>query len=368
MTRARSSRFPSLAASLALTLGLAAGPARAHTPAGPWVLAQQDPDQDEIVPDQAADPSQVLLRVGRLETEIRGLRGRVEELQHQNDQLQDTLRKLSQDVDFRFQDLQDHGGGAPAPGRPAPAQRRGDAAAPDVTVPAAPAVAAVAPPRPDTGVYVPLKPSRSSDAFDPAADPTAPGAPKPLGTTAPSAPLAAARAASAPLDLMRSQAGTPADAGPSVIAAPPGARGLPDAASVASLVPGGTRDEFQANLGLYKQGQYDTAATGLQSFVQKYPRDRMVPDAVYLMGESFSHLGRHREAAEQFLRLSTDYPKAPRAPDALLRLGVSLDALGAKEQACATFQEVTRKYPAASPDVRSGVDREMKRAHCRADG
>ena len=58
----------------------------------------------------------------------------------------------------------------------------------------------------------------------------------------------------------------------------------------------------------------------------------------------------------------------PRAPDALLRLGVSLDALGAKEQACATFQEVTRKYPAASPDVRSGVDREMKRAHCRADG
>jgi tol-pal system protein YbgF len=130
------------------------------------------------------------------------------------------------------------------------------------------------------------------------------------------------------------------------------------------LAPGGTRDEFNADLDLYKQGQYDNAANGLKGFVEKYPRDRMVPDAVYLLGESYSKLGRHREAAEQYLRLSTDFSKAPRAPDALLRLGMSLNAMGVKEQACATYQEVTRRYPTASADVRASVDREMKRARC----
>ncbi len=98
--------------------------------------------------------------------------------------------------------------------------------------------------------------------------------------------------------------------------------------------------------------------------MQKYPRDRLVPEATYFLGESYARLGRQREAAEQFLKLSTDYTKSSRAPDALLRLGVALNALGAKEQACATYQEVDRKYPAASPDVRAGVERELKRSRC----
>lgn len=324
------------------------------------------------------DASALLLRVGRLETDIRALRGRVEELQHQNELLQENLRKLSQDVDFRFQDLQGHGGGTAPQPRPAPVQRRSDAGAADpvTPTPVAPADTAGAANPP---VYVPLKPTRTGDAFDPALDPSAPGAPRPLGTTPPSQPLPSRSTAAlngaagrAPLDLMRSGAqpvdAPVADVGPAVIGAPAAARALPNQNSVASLAPGGTREEFDADLGLYKQGQYETAATGLQGFAEKYPRDRLVPEAVYLAGESYSRLGRHREAAEQFLKVSTDYAKSPRAPDALLRLGMSLDSLGAKEQACATFQEVNRKYPAASADVKASVDRELKRAHCRVDG
>ena len=181
---------------------------------------------------------------------------------------------------------------------------------------------------------------------------------------------AAADESRAPLDLMRSRptaaaapdTGAP---GPAVIPAPAAAR---EPTSVASLAPGGTREEYDADLGLYKQGQYESAATGFAAFADKYPKDRLVPDAVYLAGESFARLGRHREAAEQFLKVSTDYGKSARAPDALLKLGMSLSALGAREQACATYQEVTRRYPAASPEVRAGVDRELKRARCTGNG
>ena len=128
--------------------------------------------------------------------------------------------------------------------------------------------------------------------------------------------------------------------------------------------PGSTRGEYEADYTLYKNAQYDAAITGFNDFLNKYPRDRLVPDATYFLGESYARLGRHREAAEQFLKLSTDYTKSNRAPDALLRLGMALNALGAGAQACATYQEVDRKYPTAGPDLRAAVDRELKRAHC----
>ncbi|MDX7952440.1 tol-pal system protein YbgF, partial [Lichenihabitans sp. Uapishka_5] len=217
--------------------------------------------------------------------------------------------------------------------------------------------------------------------FDPAADPSAPGAPRPLGSTTPSQPLNPAASTdvatkradatlNAPLDLMHRT--PPPDANPlpgataaEVVAVPrPAAGSTPSPNVVASLAPGGTRDEYNGDIELYRQGQYDSAATGLHSFIDKYPRDRLVPDAVYLLGETYTKLGRHREAAEQYLRLSTDFSKAPRAADALLRLGMSLNAMGVKEQACATFDEVTRRYPTASTDVRTTLDREMKRARC----
>lgn len=89
-----------------------------------------------------------------------------------------------------------------------------------------------------------------------------------------------------------------------------------------------------------------------------------MPDATYFLGESYARLAMAAEAAEQFLKLSTDYTKSNRAPDALLRLGMALNALGAGAQACATYQEVDRKYPAAGADVRAAVDRELKRARC----
>ncbi len=103
---------------------------------------------------------------------------------------------------------------------------------------------------------------------------------------------------------------------------------------------------------------------GFQSFLQKYPKDRLIPDATYFLGESYARLGRIAKRAEQFLKVSTDYTRSLRAADALLHLGVALNALGAKEQACATYQEVDRKYPTASPDVRANVERELKRAKC----
>ena len=368
-------------AAAALFAFAATAEAAERGPSGPaWRLAQNDPDAPA---DDGQSEAGLVVRITRLEGQLRQLTGQIEQLQFQNKRLEDQLRKMQQDVDFRFQDL-----GRAAPGRPA-AQKRGDAGKPDQPVVAAadpvtaeldPALSESAPPEAAStsasGTVAPRQVRKSGDAFDPDADPSAPGAPKPLGTTAASEPLppraaavprpaalaapAAAGTPHAPMELMPSAALRPADT--------PGSDPAPRTASIApeeaTPVPGNARSEYDAGTTLFKTGQFDAAANGFQGFLQKYPKDRLAPDATYLLGESYARLGRQREAAEQFLKVSTDFTRSNRAPDALLRLGVALNALGAKEQACATYQEVDRKYPAASADVRAGVERELKRARC----
>ena len=129
-------------------------------------------------------------------------------------------------------------------------------------------------------------------------------------------------------------------------------------------VPNTPRGEFDAALGLYRDKQYEQAEKGFTAFIQKNPKSKLAADATYYLGESYAQRGRSREAAEQYLKISTDYANSSRAPDAMLHLGMSLRALGAKEQACATFSEVPRKYPNAPAYVRSGAEREAKRAQC----
>ena len=109
---------------------------------------------------------------------------------------------------------------------------------------------------------------------------------------------------------------------------------------------------------------YALAEQAFRDFLRKYPDEQLVPDAQYWLGETLFQRQRYRDAAENFLAVSTKYEHSGKAPDALLRLGQSLAALHQKEAACATLAEVGRKFPRASASVKRGVAQEQKRAHC----
>ena len=100
------------------------------------------------------------------------------------------------------------------------------------------------------------------------------------------------------------------------------------------------------------------------AFLQKNPKNRLVPEAVFNLGESYFQRGKHTDAAREYLKISTTYASSARAPDALLRLGQSLVAFGGKEQACASFAEIGRKYPNASQTVKAAAEREVKKNQC----
>ena len=299
------------------------------------------------------DPSSVAVRVSKLEARIRDMTGQIEELQNANRKLVEQLQKFQADVDSRLSS----GGGH---------QKRTEADVPKVIAPDSAATA-----ENDSGGAKARK-ARRDDAFDPdTAAAGAPGKPKPIGSAASQADEGGA----APMDLSGGKFSRGASDGdtlaptlrlPSSTPKQLGGTTTANGTVIASTGPATSspRAEFDSALGRYRDKQYEDAEKGFTAFIQKNPKSKLAADATYYLGESFAQRGRSREAAEQYLKISTDYSGSSRAPDAMLHLGISLKALGAKEQACATFSEVTKKYPNAPSYIRSGAEREAKRSQC----
>jgi tol-pal system protein YbgF len=324
---------------------------------------------EPLYPGEQADGGSagLLVRLGRLESQMRQINGQIEQMQFETRRLEEQLKKFQEDVEFRFRDR-----AQPAPAGN-PSHRRGETSQPQINggnriEPQAQNAAAVA-----------QRANGRGDAFEPSQAPDAPGAPRSLGSFAANRadqgfngggqPGSESADPGAPLDLTNGRSQTfeaaPATAGP--MPAPVGIEphGPPSSqGTVIAGVPKSPKGEFDLAMAYLKQGAYENAEKGFSGFLEKNPKDKLASDAVYYLGESYYLRGRRREAAEQFLKVSTLYASSPRAPQALLRLGQSLSALGAKEQACATFGEITRKYPNAPAMVKTEAEREAKRSQC----
>ena len=240
-------------------------------------------------------PTDVVLRLDRLEEQIRQMTGVIESLQYRNQQLEQQLKRLQESGEPRSQPTS-----RPAPG-----------------------------PAPNAGGMEPAPPpsaQRRSDAFDPSQSPGAAGAPQTLGTlgargnAASEPPLPASpggRAAGAPLDLATLSAaaareGAPAPnepPGTSAMLPPPPPRN-PNAtgAQQTVLAPTATpRDEYDLAYGYVLHKDYALAEEAFRVFLKKYPADRQVSDANFWLGESLFQRQRYRDAAEFFLTVSTKY-------------------------------------------------------------
>jgi tol-pal system protein YbgF len=278
------------------------------------------------LPAQAQDAGEIMIRLDRLEAANRQLTGQVEEARNQVKRLEEQLRRMQADVDFRFQDLQGGKGGAkPAAGS-----------------------------------------NKRSDAFDPGAQPQAPGAPQQLGATGTLPPAAERHSERTVGDIINEEPGMrqrgPGEPLPLGRAAP-GAANVPQ---MASLPAGGTsqQDELSLAKGFLQRGDYELAEGQYREFMRTYPRDRLVPEAQFGLAETFFLRQRYQEAAEQYLNLSTQHPQSALAPEGLLKLAMSLRAIGENKQACGTLGEINRKYPKSSAALKTAVEREQKRSRC----
>lgn len=320
-----------------------------------------------------------VVRLDQIENQMRMLTGQVEQLQFRNQQLEQQLRRMQEDNEFRFQQQGANPAG-PAPRSSAPSAQPPMQARPQPGIQQQAAPQAYPPPAPQGAqpdIYSgpsPIRPvapgGRRSDVFDPNDNPNAPGAPRPLGSLPAGQPSAApqtqimteeavgargGREPGAPLDLStlagegRSQGAPQQQRGPSLAAVAPAQS---------------PKEQYDLGYSYIQRKDYGQAEEALREFLRRYPNDRQTPDAHYWLGESLYQRQRYQDAAESYLNVTTKFETAGKAPEALLRLGQSLAAIGQKEMACASFGEVERKYPRASLSVKQGVERELKRVRC----
>lgn len=291
-----------------------------------------------ISPAGAQDASEAIVRLNRVENQMRQMSGQIEQLQFENRQLKEQLRRIEE--------------GMPSGATAAPAAR---------PKPPLPATGVVTAPAAKPGSV----PPRRGDAFDPSQQPGAPGAPMTLGSTQPSQPLVDSGQEAPPYRMPEGALpDNVLEAPGGVVAEEPAGARPPVGPSVAATGSGDPSIDYNQAYASFTGRRYSEAEMGFRSFLQSHPRDRLVPDAMYWLGESYLASNRPREAAEQFLNVSSEHSASPMAPNAMLKLGVSLNAIGAQDRACAVFAELGRKYPQASASFKTETAREQRRAGC----
>lgn len=256
----------------------------------------------EPAPVRFAQAGDTTFRVGQLEERIRVLNGRIEELSFQLLEMQESIRKMQEDNEFRFQELEGGSSGG----------------------------------RTDAGDTVPQTDNQVAAAPNPVTEPTDNQAGDQLG------------------QLIVDQDGelvTPAD--------PP-----QDDTQTASLPADESEQLYRAAYGHVLSGDYKLAQEGFQAFIAQYPDSQRMPDAHFWLGEALYSQGEYHEAAKALLTAHKQFPNSPKSPEMLLKLGMSLAALDNRDTACATYREVLTRYPEATDAVKAKVSVEQSRMSC----
>lgn len=304
------------------------------------------------------DPAYARLsvRMSQVETDLRGVTGRIEELTYQVNQVSQQLEKMLTDVDFRLKQLE-QGGAATSMNSPGNMQMSTNTPpAMNGAQPAAPSAAGAPMPSDVPGGSQVLGTLNESEATAPAPAPQSEAdallaqltGEAPATQSPAPAPAAAPQAAPAP---------------GAVNTAPSQPSSLPST-QTAALPDGTPRDKYMHAFGLLRQGKYDMASTSLRQFIEEHGDDKLASNARYWLGETYYVRGAFVEAAETFLEGYQTDPQGPKAPDALLKLGMSLASLNKKNEACAAFQKLRGDYPDAPAGLKSTLQREWQKNGC----
>ena len=92
-------------------------------------------------------------------------------------------------------------------------------------------------------------------------------------------------------------------------------------------------------------GEYENAADNFIGYVEKYPNEKAVPDALFFAAESLYRMNKYQRAVERFEQLISRYPDSPRWEEAFVRRGECYVHLGKFDQVYEVFSEFEKKRP-----------------------
>lgn len=340
----------------------------------PKLFGSKEQPSGSITVAQAGDP-----RVTAMEEQLRSLSGTIEELNFQILQMQEQIRKMQEDNEFRFQELEQKktDAGAPSDSNVASAPAIGPATQAPVNQATSPAPAGQVASEEDGSAGVPMEPEILVDngTGDPAwSNSGAAGAeglgapPKTFGTI--TFDDKGNVTGGSETDQTQSVQATGEVSGATTLPAPTGVASTdttpaPPETQVAALPSTDNADELYRNsYEFILSGDYSTAEQGFRDHITRFPQDQKSADANFWLGEALLGQKKYRDAAEVFLAANKQFPSSKKAPDMLLKLGVSLVGLDQRDVACATFAEIGKKYPDAPGALKERVKQEQALAAC----
>lgn len=288
-------------------------------------------------------------RVIQLQEQVRNLTGKLEELNFQILQMQEQMRKIQEDNEFRFEELEK--------------KKKADAGSDASINTAAADSAAVASDNDSAGKELRDSASASADndnaeqnvaVSQPSQDATANNSADSVATGQQTQITVASQAPRA-LGSIRF------DASGNVIG---GSLSEEPAQPVALPQTDNPNELYNAAYQYILAGDYRSAEAGFRAHIERYPADPMTSDARYWLGEALYGQERYAESATVFIDMQRDYPDSKRGAENMLKLGMAMAKLNDREVACATFAKVATRFPSAAPVVLKRVEEERKLNHC----
>lgn len=145
----------------------------------------------------------------------------------------------------------------------------------------------------------------------------------------------------------------------------PGAdMGADMAALPPSADPGDSKHDYEVAYSHVIQRDYGAAQAGFTDFMKRYPKDPLVPNALYWLGETHYQQRNFADAAEAFDLVTKLYASSPKAADSQLKRALSFSALGKNNEACAALTDLNAKFQNAPTYVKTRAGSERRRLGC----
>lgn len=274
------------------------------------------------------DPSlagQYQLKFQEIDTNMRGLNGKIEELSFRLQTLSTQLSKLSQDIDYRFAHLND---GAKADGSLSAANANTNANS-NANINANAGINPVATAPASNATPILVGPANSANS----SPTTMAGASQPqalgnLRTNAQGTIVGSDVNPKAAVNVAASEPSPPPTAAKTAFADNPA-------------------DAYKQAFSWLQDRQFDQAEAGFKQFLKRWPNDELAGNARYWLGETYYAEGNFDQAASAFIDTYTKSPKSPKAPASLLKLALSLEKLNKIPTACEALQTLKDQYPKA---------------------
>ncbi len=102
---------------------------------------------------------------------------------------------------------------------------------------------------------------------------------------------------------------------------------------------------YDTGLGQYRSNDYKGAITTFSTFLDKFPKDKLAPNARYWLGSSMLQSSDYSGAVLEFQNIVDGYPNHPKAPEALLQQAKAFEHFGEKAVQIKLYKDVLAYYP-----------------------